>query len=82
MKSMTIPVPEGVTPTEKPDGTVCIVVEGTMKDGSLVASKVMSVDDYMSSSKAKPPAGPKGKGKKRPARLAAILGASDEDEGY
>lgn len=85
MKAMaTIALPEGLTPTQKEDGKVCVVVEGTMVDGNLEVSEIMAVEDYMGQKKSPKPEEkkpmPKGK-KKRPARIAAILG-DDEGMGY
>lgn len=81
----TFLIPKGVNLTEKENGNVCIVVEGKVVDGEMQSVRMMSIDDYMNSgdeteknSEKKPM--PKGK-KKRPARIAAILG-DDEGMGY
>lgn len=76
---VSIPIPDGVTPTKKSNGMYCVTVEGSFDDGILAATKV-SPADYK-----EPTSMPKAKGKKkkeRPARVRAILGDESESMGY
>lgn len=72
---VSIPIPEGIQPTQKENGMYCVIVEGSFDDGILAATKVSPAGEYKETKEApKSKASGKSSKKDRPARIKAILG--------
>lgn len=73
---VSIPIPEGVQPTQKENGMYCVILEGSFDDGILAATKVSPAGEYKETGKEVPKSKASGKASKkdRPARIKAILG--------